>query len=212
MSLRLAIPFSGGVMLAASVSPADPLPSVRRPAGSLIMKTPWGLVALSPGEVGQGDLREALSRPADQGIASLLRLAGRAASAAPAWPWLLSYEPDPRSPVAGPAGASGLSPTLFRFDGRRLERVFWGVFLAPPEFERHPLDDARRLLQGLLAGGEDFEHRFLAVMEVFACAGGAASALGSELDLGIHEPDHRYSVDRFDWRPFVEPLLEPPDR
>lgn len=188
VSLAVAVPFDRGALVASSTR---------------VAKTPWGLVAGSGVVAGfeRASAECAGARgPGLEGVQAELgclwrELFGRFAD--PLTPenpsWLFSYE-DVRAD--GPIG-------LYRDFGDGPTATAWGWVLLSGPVVQGPTSDVKEVLrdgelrlQWDLDRGADLDTRFEALRRAFVWFGSAWEWLDTDIEVGIHELGHQYSVDR----------------
>lgn len=212
MTLAIAVPFRGGALItaAAEVPRMGLLPEDPARLHTTVVKTPWGLLAGSATASTLDRVRRGLLQAGAVTVRDLSREL-RALLPPDTGSSLLSYEPeetaeaDPRVlqellDESRPRGNWLGGPIrLYRFDGEGASWLSWGAVVPPREL---PSDQARQgelHLQWGLDRGEGFDSRLEAVMATFAWFREQLPSLGPEVDVGVHEPGHRYSVDRMAW-------------
>jgi hypothetical protein len=211
-TVAIAVPFEQGAIVAASTEvPSLPLlPEDPARLHTGVVKTPWGLLAAAVPASALDRARRGLLRSravtVDEVRAELTGLLPPSDT-----PALLSYEPDesmegdPRilkelADEGRPRGAwLGLPIRLYRLLGAGGAWLSWGALLAPSTVSPDTTRDAELHLQWGLDRGTAFDRRLEAVMATFSWLREREPALGTEVDLGVHEPGHRYSVDRLRW-------------
>ena len=206
MSLLIAVPFKEGVLLALATPPGEGGGSPRRGGPRRrVHKMSWGLLA------GASPLsRDQLERLSSADIQSPAEVGGRGGGLSePGSDWAFTYEPP-----YGPPGLE-LSPALR--EGDRLgapvglyrltaglepepRLVSWGLLVPPPAVGDELSQEARLRLQWELEQGTGLDDRLRAVLAIFNWVGERSEALGPELDVGLHEGDRRFTVDRMSWR------------
>ncbi len=175
-----------------------------------MVKTPWGLLAGSATASALDRVRRSLLQATAVTVRDLSREL-RALLPPDPGPCLLSFEPE-ESAAADPRvrqelldeppsrkGWLGDPVRLYRVDGDTASRLSWGGVLPPRELPRDQAQEGGLHLQWSLDRGEDFDTRLEAMMTTFAWFQERLPSLGREVDVGVHEPDHRYSVDRMAW-------------
>jgi hypothetical protein len=211
-TVAIAVPFERGAIVAATTQqPTVPLlPEDPARLHTGVVKTHWGLLAaLVPASALDRSRRGLLKSRAvtvaevQDDVAGLLPPGGQ--------PALLSYEPeesaegDPRilrelEDDGGGGGTwLGLPIRLYRLGGQGPNRLSWGALVAPPTMAPDLARDGGLHLQGGLDRGTDYDRRLEAVMATFAWLRERDPHLSPEVDLGVHEPGHHYSVDRARW-------------
>lgn len=212
MTLAIAVPFRGGALIgaAAEVPREGLLPEDPARLHTTVVKTPWGLLAGSATASSLDRVRRSLLQAGAVTVRDLSEDL-RVLLPPDTGPCLLSYEPeeiaeaDPRVrqellDESRPRGSWLGSPVrLYRFDEETAWWLSWGALVPPCELPRDQAREGELRLQWGLDRGEDFDTRLEAVMATFAWFQERLPSLGREVDVGVHEPDHRYSVDRMAW-------------
>jgi hypothetical protein len=211
-SVVIAVPFERGAIVAATTQeptvrllPEDP---ARLHTG--VVKTPWGLLAALVPTSALDRSRRALLHSRAVTVAEIQDdVAGLLPPDGP--PVLISYEPeesaegDPRLlrelADEGRSGGTwlGLPIRLYRLGGQEPTRLSWGALVAPPAMAPDLARDGELHLQWGLDRGTGYDSRLEAVMATFAWLREREPRLSPEVDLGIHDPGHHYSVDRARW-------------
>lgn len=186
--LTAVVPFDRGALVASS---------------HRVAKTPWGLVAGSGVVAGFEHASTECAGARGSGLEGVQAelghlwsdLCGRFADPrTPEKPsWLFSYEDVKDN---GPIG-------LYRDFGDGLTATGWGWVLlsgpvgqGPTSDEKEALREGELRLQWDLDRGADLDMRLEALRRAFAWFGAAWAWLGADVEVGIHEPGHHYSVDR----------------
>ncbi len=199
MCLTAVVPFDRGALVASS---------------HRVAKMPWGLVtgsgvvagfeiastecagARGPGLEGvQAELgclwRDLCGRLVGEEGGSTLAGADSIASEKPSW--LFSYED---AKANGPIG-------LYRDFGDGPTATAWGWVLLSGPVAQGPTSDVKEVLregelrlQWDLDRGADLDMRFEALRRAFAWFGSVWEWLDTDIEVGIHESGHHYSVDR----------------
>ncbi len=207
MSLLIAVPFQEGVLLALATPPGEGGGSPGRGGPRRrVHKMGWGLLA------GTSSLgRDQLERLWRADIQSPEDIGGRARwLSEPDSGWAFTYEPPYGPPGQKPSAAAvrdgdrlGGPVRLYSFTaGVQTEPrlVSWGLLLPPPAMGEGLSQEARLRLQWELEQGSGLDERLRAVLSIFNWVGERSEAVGPELDIGLHESDRRFTVDRMSWR------------
>ncbi|HZJ02191.1 MAG TPA: hypothetical protein VFE20_00690 [Thermoleophilia bacterium] len=206
MSLLIAVPLQEGVLLSLATSPGEGGGSPRRGGPRRrVHKMSWGLLAGTSAV--SRDRLERLS-PADTQSPEEISGSARWLSE-PGSEWTFTHEP-----LYGPPGQElpaavregdrlGAPVRLYSFTaganaGPRL--VSWGLLVAPLTMGEELSQEAQLRLQWELERGTGLDERLRAVLAIFNWVGERSEALGPELDVGLHESDRRFTVDRMSWR------------
>jgi hypothetical protein len=211
MSLAIAVPFRDGAIVGASaeILRTGLLPEDPARLYTTVVKTPWGLLTGASAAALDRARRALLESPAltvTDIHRELLHLLPPGAQAG-----LLSYEPeestesDPRvlqelDAEGRPRSATlGLPVRLYRLAPHDVSWLSWGAVLPPAGISPDCLREGELHLRWHLDKGADFDARLEAVMETFSWFRERLTSLSAEVDLGVHEPGHRFSVDRLRW-------------
>jgi len=206
VSLLIAVPFQEGVLLALATPPGEGGGSPRRGGPRRrVHKMSWGLLAGT--STLSRDQLDSLS-PAD--IQSPEDISGHARwLSEPGSEWAFTLEP-PYGPPGQELPAAvregdrlGAPVRLYSFAaaadaGPRL--VSWGLLVPPLTIGEELSQEAQLRLQWELEQGKGLDERLRAVLAIFNWVGERSEALGPELDIGLHESDRRFTVDRMSWR------------
>lgn len=211
MSLTIAVPFRDGGIVAASadVLHTGILPEDPARLYTTVVKTPWGLLAGGSAAVLDRVRRAVLEsevvtvRDVHRQLMRLLPPGDQAK--------LFSYEPeeslehDPRvvtefEEEGRPEAAKlGLPVRLYRVSAEGASWLSWGAVVSPQLLSAGDARDGELFLRLQLGNGSGFDDRLEAVMMTFSWFRERLPSLAAEVDVGIHEPGHRYSVDRVRW-------------
>ncbi|MGZ8422510.1 MAG: hypothetical protein ACXW34_06435, partial [Nitrospira sp.] len=177
-TLAVAVPFDRGALMASS---------------HRVAKTSWGLVAGSGVVAGfeRASAEFAGARgPGLEGVQA--ELAHHRIDTSDRLFWLFSYE-----------DAGGNGPILYRDLGDGPSVIGWGWVLLSGQGGEGPSSDVREVLregelrlQWDLDRGADLDTRLEALRRAFAWFRTSWEWLGGDMELGIHELGHYYSVDR----------------
>ncbi len=180
--LVIAAPFEGGVLVGSS---------------GTVAKARWGLVAGAGVQRDSPRVAAAFSRsgrpgPDDVGLwLSGLSPSGGPVAAARGDSWVFSFESE--DPGEGGSPAVG----LYAAKGQGVARLSWGaVSLVGPDVGPGVLREGELRFQWDLDRGTGSDARLEAVTRTFAWYRATWEWVGDEVEVGIHERDHRYSVDR----------------
>lgn len=179
MILAVAVPFDRGALVASS---------------HRVAKTPWGLVAgrgvVAGFERASAEFAGARG-PGLEGVQAELGYLWRDTSEKPSW--LFSYEDVEGN---GPIG-------LYRDFGDGPTATGWGWVLLSGHGGQGPTSDVKEALregelrlQWDLDCGAGLDTRLEALRRAFAWFGSVWEWLGGDIEVGIHERGHHYSVDR----------------
>ena len=178
MVLAVAVPFDRGALVASS---------------HRVAKTPWGLVAGSGVVAGFERAFAEFAGVRGAGLEGVrAELAHLPPDTAEKSSWLFSYED---VDVVGPVA-------LYRDLGDGPVATGWGWVLLSGPVEQGPsevkevLREGELRLQWDLDRGSDLDTRFEALRRAFAWFGSSWEWLGDDVEVGIHERGHHYSVDR----------------
>jgi len=177
--LAIAVPFAGGVLVASTCR---------------VAKTPWGLVTGTGVGVGFERAAPAVAAPRRPGLDGVhATLGGLWHEPSEKASWLFSYED---IAVGGFVG-------LYRDLGDGPIRIGWGWVLASARIGEEPAGDVMEVLrsgelrlQWDLDRDVDLDSRFEALRRTFAWFRSAWEWVGDDIEVGIHESGHHYSVDR----------------
>jgi len=206
VSLLIAVPFQEGVLLALATPPGEGGGSPRRGGPRRrVHKMSWGLLA------GASPLsRDQLKRLSSADIQSPEEIGGRAGwLSEPGSEWAFTHEPPYGQPGLGLSPAMregdrlGAPVRLYSFSagvGAEPRSVSWGLLVPPLAMGEELSQEARLRLQWELEQGTGLDERLRAVLAIFNWVGERSEALGPELDIGLHESDRRFTVDRMSWR------------
>ena len=176
--LAVAVPFDRGALVASS---------------HRVAKTPWGLVAGRGVVAGFERASAEFARVRGPGLEGVqAELAHLRPNTSEKSSWLFSYEDvDVDGPVA-----------LYRDLGDGPIATGWGWVLLSGSVEQVPSDAKEVLREGELRlqwdldRGADLNARLEALRGAFAWFGSSWAWLGGDIEVGIHERGHHYSVDR----------------
>lgn len=220
MSLLVAVPFQEGVLLALGTPPGQGGGSPRGGGPRRrVHKLGWGLLAgtetleraqrdllVPAARRGRGPARGTDGFSSAEAAEEIARCAETLTQ--PDSEWVYTYEP------AYEAGGQELPVSVrdehhlgepvrlysYRSGADAAPRlVSWGLLIPPPSVSEDLSQEARLRLQWELEQGTGLDERLRAVLSIFNWVGERSEALGPELDVGLHESDRRFTVDRMRW-------------
>ncbi|MCZ7662321.1 MAG: hypothetical protein M5U22_04980 [Thermoleophilia bacterium] len=199
ITISIAVPFAEGVIVGTGPVPG---PGGEAPnlvvGGNAVIKTVWGLLA---GRF-DGPARAMLERGAVDArsvftletMAALLEQLEGVAAFESDPSWVLTYEPAPPAP-ASPGTWLGAPVSMHRWSGRALVPARWGAVSASGPVEAEVLREGERRLYWALDKGVGFDARLAAVAGFYVWVAGRTPGMSADVMVGLHEADHRFSVD-----------------